>query len=122
MKLLLDMNLSPRLAPVLERYGHECTHWSSVGPPTADDEAIFKWASENGHVVVTHDLDFGAILAFARAKSPSVIQIRTQDVLSRTFETLLARILDEFEKEIEAGALIVAYADRFRVRILPLTR
>ncbi len=40
-----------------------------------------EWAKTNSHIVFTHDLDFGAILAATNAIAPSVIQVRTQDVM-----------------------------------------
>jgi hypothetical protein len=36
-KLLLDMNLSPAWAKVLEEAGFETVHWSQVGKPTAPE-------------------------------------------------------------------------------------
>jgi predicted nuclease of predicted toxin-antitoxin system len=44
------------------------------------------WARENGHVVLTHDLDFGTLLALTRANGPSVVQVRAQDVLPQHLE------------------------------------
>lgn len=38
------------------------------------------WARANDHILFTHDLDFGAMLALTNAQSPSAIQLRTQDV------------------------------------------
>ncbi|MEF8794358.1 MAG: DUF5615 family PIN-like protein [Thiohalorhabdus sp.] len=63
MKLLLDMNLSPRWTAVLSDAGFETVHWSTIGPNDAPDTQIMAFAQANGHVVVTHDLDFSAILA-----------------------------------------------------------
>jgi predicted nuclease of predicted toxin-antitoxin system len=55
-------------------------HWSNVGDPRASDAVIMKWSLEHGSYVLTHDLDFTAILALAGAAGPSVIQVRTQNV------------------------------------------
>ena len=77
MKLLLDMNLSPLWVPVLNGHGHECVHWSQIGNPSATDEELMSWARQNEHVIISHDLDFGAILAASNADAPSVLQIRT---------------------------------------------
>ena len=63
MRLLLDMNVSPQLVPALAASGHDCAHWSTQGEPRASDEIILRYAKENGFVLITHDLDFGAILA-----------------------------------------------------------
>jgi len=81
MKLLVDMNLSPEWVRVLEEGGWEATHWSKIGDAGASDSEIMTWAKANGHVVFTHDLDFGAILAATKAQSPSVLQIRTKRYL-----------------------------------------
>ena len=40
MKLLLDMNLSPRFVAMLAAEGFEAAHWSAVGPAPADDIAL----------------------------------------------------------------------------------
>ena len=63
MKILIDMNLSPQWREILGRNGWESVHWASVGKPAAADETILEYARDNGYVVLTHDLDFSAILA-----------------------------------------------------------
>ncbi len=83
MKLLIDMNLSPDWVEVFRRNGWEALHWSMVGDPRATDRAIMEWARANGYVVFTHDLDFGALLAVTQLNGPSVIQVRTQDIMPR---------------------------------------
>jgi predicted nuclease of predicted toxin-antitoxin system len=55
-------------------------HWSLVGDPRAKDSVVMAWALEDGHVLFTHDLEFGTLLALTRANGPSVIQVRAQDV------------------------------------------
>lgn len=73
-----------------------------------------------GLLCFTHDLDFGAILAATQAESPSVIQVRTQNVLPTHLEDLLIGVLHQFESILEAGALIVVNEAHSRARILPL--
>ena len=80
MKILLDMNISPAWIPVLKDAGYLVTHWRDGGSIYASDVEIMKWARENGYIVFTHDLDFGAILFATQAKAPSVIQIRSEDI------------------------------------------
>ena len=79
MRFLLDMNISPDLCSRLRAAGHEAIHWSSVGAQNARDEIIMGYAREHDQVVITHDLDFGAVLAITHATGPSVIQVRTED-------------------------------------------
>ena len=122
MKLLLDMNLAPLWTAALRRRGLEAVHWSEVGDPRAPDAVVMEWARSNGCIVVTHDLDFGALLAATQAKGPSVLQIRAQDVLPAAIEELLVNVLRQHKVALEAGALVVAEPLRARVRLLPLRR
>lgn len=121
MKILIDMNLSPDWREILAIQGWESVHWSSIGSPTAQDKVILQYARDHGYVVLTHDLDFSAILAATGAKAPSVIQIRSQDVLSEHFRNLLIQALQQFESALAAGALVVIDESRSRARVLPLT-
>jgi predicted nuclease of predicted toxin-antitoxin system len=68
------MNLSPAWVPVLRAAGYDARHWSAVGDPRAPDPQIMEWARAHGHVVFTHDLDYGTLLATTRAEGPSVIK------------------------------------------------
>ena len=90
------------------------------GNPRAEDEEIMVWARAQEHVVFTHDLDFGTLLALTRAGSPSVIQVRTQDVTPGAIGALVVGALRQFEGALEKGALIVFDEARARARILPL--
>lgn len=121
MKILIDMNLSPQWCDALGNHGFEATHWSEVGDPRAEDSEIMQWAQDNDHIVFTHDLDFGAILAATKATAPSVIQVRTQDVSVTAIETLIVTALKQFQTELENGALIIIDRAKSRVRILPLS-
>lgn len=120
MKLMVDMNLSPEWVAVLKEAGWETVHWSRIGNPRAVDSEIMTWAKEHGHVVFTHDLDFGSLLALTQAEGPSVVQVRTQDVTPAAIGKLVVNALRQFQPELEQGALIVLDEARFRARILPL--
>ena len=120
MKLLVDMNLSPQWASVLEETGLEAVHWSFIGRPDAPDQEILEYATAHGYVIFTHDLDFGAILAATNAEYPSVIQVRTPDVTIDHLFHLVVSALNQFKKHLEEGALITIDEKKFRARILPL--
>ncbi len=120
MRLLVDMNLSPEWVAVLQSAGWEAIHWSTVGNPRAQDGEIMAWARARKHVIFTHDLDFGTLLALTQAGSPSVIQVRTQDVTPGATGALVVNALRQFESALEKGALIVLDEARARARVLPL--
>jgi len=122
MKVLVDMNLSPRWVPLLSEASIHAIHWASVGDPGASDAEIMRHAQRNGYVVLTHDLDFAAILAARRESGPSVIQLRTNDVRPEVIGSMVLTAMLQMEPELARGALVTVDLLRTRVRILPLTR
>ena len=107
MKLLVDMNLSPDWVVAFREAGWEAEHWSKVGNPRAADRELMAWSKAHGCVVFTHDLDFGSLLALTQAEGPSVIQVRTQDLTPAAIGKLVISALNQFQTELEAGALII---------------
>ena len=122
MKLVVDMNLSPGWVDRLTRHGFEAVHWSAVGAPTAPDDEILTWAREHQFVLITNDLDFSAILAATSDQTPSVVQVRTQDLLSEAVVSIVVRAVEAYREAITEGALLSIDEAGSRVRILPLGR
>ena len=122
MKFLLDMNLAHRGVDWLALAGEEAVHWSSIGRGNAPDSEIMAYAKANDLVVITHDLDFGAILAATHGEKPSVVQIRAEDNSPDTIGVQVLAALRQTATELEAGALVTVEPARSRVRLLPLLR
>jgi len=122
MKLLVDMNLSPKWCDLLQSQGWGASHWFDIGDPGAPDESIMTWAREHDHIVLTHDLDFGAMLAAGAMHGPSVVQVRTPDVSPETMGAVLVEVLRDHEQVLRRGALITVEPRRNRVRILPIEK
>ena len=120
MKLLVDMNLSPRWIGVLVDAGIEAAHWSTLGASSAPDSEIMAYAKAHDYVVLTHDLDFGAILAATHGEKPSVVQIRADDVSPDVIGTQVVAALRQMASELEEGALLTVDPNRTRLRVLPL--
>ena len=68
------MTLSPRWADVLIEAGFQAIHWSMIGMGDERDSTIMAYAAGEDAIVLTHDLDFGAILAATGGRAPSVVQ------------------------------------------------
>jgi predicted nuclease of predicted toxin-antitoxin system len=119
-KILIDMNLSPKWVKIFIAQGWEAVHWSEFGAIDAQDQVILKWAKDNDFIVFTHDLDFGALLAAGGARGPSVIQIRTQNITPEAIGKLVTDAINQFKEELVRGALISVTPRRSRARILPL--
>jgi predicted nuclease of predicted toxin-antitoxin system len=79
-----------------------------------------SWGLASRHIVLTHDLDFGAALALTHAGGPSVVQVRTQRVLPEHIGPIVLATLRTFEAHLAAGALVVVEPGKSRVRVLPL--
>jgi predicted nuclease of predicted toxin-antitoxin system len=122
MKILVDMNLSPLWIPFLQQHGFEAIHWSHIGMPSASDTKIIAHAREGQFVIFTHDLDFGMILAMQRADGPSVVQIRTQDVLPAAVGGIVVNALNAARPYLAAGALVTIDPAQHRIRLLPILK
>jgi predicted nuclease of predicted toxin-antitoxin system len=122
MKIVIDMNIPPTWVSVFEAAGYEAVHWSTIGDIKATDTTIMKWAVSNGHMVFTHDLDFGTLLAISEADTPSVIQVRTQDVFPDKLGKIVLAALKQFQPELETGALVTVNEAHAKARILPIKR
>ncbi|MGA9382133.1 MAG: DUF5615 family PIN-like protein, partial [Phormidium sp.] len=94
--------------------------WSSIGDPRATDRTIMAWALAHQYIVFTNDLDFGTLLAATQVQLPSVIQVRTQEVLPEAIAELVINALRQFESQLQAGALMTIDRARLRIRILPI--
>jgi predicted nuclease of predicted toxin-antitoxin system len=116
------MNLSPEWADVLSKHGFHARHWIEIGKPDAPDEEIFHWAGEHQYVIFTHDLDFGTLLAYTQSGFPSVIQVRTQNVLPLHLEKIVIHVIRKNETILNEGALISIDETKSRLRILPLRK
>src|SRR5258706_11723401 len=106
MRLLIDMNLSPRWVGLLNGAGIAADHWSAIGPHNAPDALIMSYAAEHDCVVLTHDLDFSAILAATRGQKPSVVQIRADDVSPDAIGAQVVAALRQMAVELLEGALL----------------
>ena len=122
MKILIDMNLSPNWAKVLNEAGIDATHWSRLGPANTPDPAIMAYAAANGFVILTNDLDFGIALAIANKEKPSVVQIRGEDLRPASIANQVVPALHQMRTELEDGALLTIDSKRTRLRLLPLRR
>lgn len=120
MKLLIDMNLSPRWVGLLADTGIEAVHWSTCGAKNATDSEIMTFARKNNYVVLTHDLDFGAILAATHGEKPSVVQIRAENVSPEIIGKQVIVALRQMASELEEGALLTVDPDHTRISLLPL--
>jgi predicted nuclease of predicted toxin-antitoxin system len=114
------MNLSPRWVGALAAAGIDAVHWTSQGRPNAPDVEIMRHAADNDFIVLTQDLDFGAMLAASMARNPSVVQIRADNTSPDYIGTDIVRALRQAATELAQGALVTIEPGRRRMTLLPL--
>jgi predicted nuclease of predicted toxin-antitoxin system len=71
----------------------------------AADIEIMAYAAKHDYVVLTHDLDFSAILAATQGTKPSVVQIRSDNLSPAVIGEPLIAALQQMTPELAAGAL-----------------
>jgi predicted nuclease of predicted toxin-antitoxin system len=118
LKIIVDMNLSPDWVATLRNAGFEAIHWSNIGLAFAPDEEIMSYATSNGYMVLTNDLDFGSTLVMTRAGKPSVVQLRVDDLDPLVLGQRVIGALRELGPELMEGALVTVEETRIRLRRL----
>jgi predicted nuclease of predicted toxin-antitoxin system len=121
MRLLIDENLSPRVARLLREAGHDAAHVTEVGLGNTDDAEILDAATDGARAIVTADTDFGALLAARGTSSPSVVMLRSSDHLTPDEQArLIVTVLVHVGDELAHGAIASATTGRVRLRNLPV--
>lgn len=120
MKFLLNMNVPRRLAVSLMTQGHSCRHVGDIGMSRASDEAILREARVHQEVIITHDLDYGHLLALSGESAPSVMIFRLRNTHPDHLFAQMMRVWAEIEGPLQRGAIVVLEDAALRVRPLPI--
>lgn len=120
MKFLLDENISPSLVELLKTIGHEARHVNDIGYNNTPDFIISDFAADSGEIIITHDTDFGTILALTGSERPSVVLFRWQKISANSIFQFFQENLSQIADHLSVGALIVVDEQKIRIRILPL--
>lgn len=121
MRFLVDENLSPHVAELLTKSGHEALHVRGLDAVSAPDQTVMELARRDDRVIVSADTDFGALLAHRRATKPSVLLVRDViDLRPPELVELIVEQLDGLSAAFEAGAIAALTRAGVRLRMLPL--
>jgi predicted nuclease of predicted toxin-antitoxin system len=118
--LLLDLNVSPRVATLLGEKGYRVLRVPAIMDARSSDEAILTRALELGAVVVTRDQDFSALLAISGAGAPSLINLRFSTVDAGEIANIVADVARTFEEDLAVGAIVTVDDARVRIHRLPI--
>ena len=120
MRLLIDMPLSVETAAWLRSKGHDVVHLREQGLQRLPDEAIVEKARAEHRIILTMDLGFGHLLAFARRADPSVVLLRVHDARPLHIHKLLTDALPQLEATLQQGAIAVIEEHETRIHRLPI--
>ncbi len=120
MKFLADMGISPKIVDFLQQLGHRAVHLQQDGLHQLKDWQILEKACKEGCILLTHDLDFGDLLAASGADLPSVVIFRLRNMRPEHVNRHLLKIISQYPENLENGAIITVTEGRIRMRHLPL--
>lgn len=121
MKFLADMGISPRSVEYLRSEGHDAIHLHELGLDSLSDPRILEMARDQERVVLTHDLDFGELVAASGALLPSVITFRLRDMRATKVSRYLQSIVLQYSDELTDGVVMTVTEGRIRIRSLPIS-
>ena len=86
----------------------------------AKDVEIVAEAKKTGEVIMTHDLDYGHLLAFSGESAPSVIILQLRDLRTNEIMSRLDAVWKDIESPLMDGAIISLSDKSLRIRTLPI--
>lgn len=107
MNFLIDAQLPPALARLINSLGHQAVHVDEVGALLSTDLAIWNYATTNAQIIVTKDEDFKNLLLLSSAQKTPIVWVRigncSNAALTRWFHPLFPQIL----ACLEAGEYLI---------------
>jgi predicted nuclease of predicted toxin-antitoxin system len=122
LKFIVDMNLSPLTVGQLGERGWKIIRVSDVMDARTDDIDILNYARDHNQVVITNDLDFSELLAVNGCDSPSVINLRLENMYPGFVTQRIIDIVSQLEDELKKGIVVSVDDISARFRNLPITR
>jgi len=120
MKFLADMGISPRVVVTLRQQGHDALHLQEQDLGHIPDPEILAKARAEGRILLTHDLDFGELLAASGGVLPSVVIFRLKDMRAPNVSFHLSSILEHQADALVKGAVVSVMERKARIRLLPI--
>jgi predicted nuclease of predicted toxin-antitoxin system len=121
-KFLLNMNLPPAFGQMLASEGHGWRHVANLGMSRASDAAILAEAKRCGECVITHDLDYGQLLAFSGDSAPPVVIFRLRRAETTTLHERMRAAWNQIEGPLAGGAVVIIEEAAIRIRVLPISK
>jgi len=120
LEFLADMNVSPQTVRQLAELGWKVIRVCDVLDASTRDSRILAYARRHRKVIITQDLDFGALLALGGHSKPSVITLRLEDPEPALVTSRVIAALSALGQELEEGVAVSIDEVAVRYRRLPI--
>jgi predicted nuclease of predicted toxin-antitoxin system len=115
MRIKLDENLPAKLSVLLREFGHNVSTVDDEGLGGSPDPVIWQAAQREERFLITQDLDFSDLRAFAPGTRHGILLVRLH---SPSRQALRDRIMAAFDTEdVEAwlGCFVIVSSRKIRV-------
>ena len=106
MRLLVDAQLPPALAPWLGEHGLAATPLRELGLRDSDDGSIWNFAVAGGWTLLTKDEDF-VTRCIGNPAAPAVVWLRLGNSTNRVLFSWLEPFLPQIKARLAAGEKVV---------------
>ena len=120
LRFLVDMGIGQSVVEWLLVNSYDAVHVRVALNKKASDESIFAFASAQGLIVLTCDLDFSDIMIASKQNQPSIIILRLEDETPMNIIERLKKILPNAVHDLKTGCIISINESRYRIRKMPL--
>lgn len=120
LKFLADIGISTKAVAFLRTHGYDAIHLIDEQLERLSDEQIIRKAKAEDRVVLTHDLDFGDLMAASGDTIPSIVIFRLPDMRPNNVNTHLMIVLYDYKELLHSGVILSVTQGRIRVRQLPV--
>jgi predicted nuclease of predicted toxin-antitoxin system len=105
-RFLVDAQLPPALALLLDEHGHVAEHVIDIGPVDIPDRELWRYALEHQAVIVTKDEDFANMLATG-VDAPAVVWIRVGNTRRASLLAWFEPLIDQIVTMVEVGDRLI---------------
>lgn len=106
MRFLVDAQLPPSLALLLDGHGHIAEHVTDIGPADTSDRELWRYALDNRAVIVTKDDDFANMIATG-VDAPTVVWIRVGNTRRASLLAWFEPLIEQIVTMVEAGDRLI---------------
>lgn len=115
-RLLVDQNVRIEVAEALRDDGHEVVRACETGVARRDDEALFRWAVDNGFTILTFDVDFAEHTYWNPEPHAGIVRLRLEPQTPAHVLPVVRAFLSSYRPEDLRNALVVLTERKVRIR------